>query len=720
VILGVLLVVVFSLQVLPRANGSPHQGFNLGQIEQQGNPPSIDVKIWVSIANRYQALELDIRNDLRVDISTMLGENMNEPYEIFAVIPFTLTEVTDLPVGANYTYGFWGYNPVGVLRLLIPANVTSSTVTLMGFTYGSSLLWRNVVEINVLNVTSSLMVPTSYQITMFPQTSKLLKVYSQFYPNLEYDDITVNGQREIIVPNIPTWSNVVVLYEPALWEPVVIVVMFITLLTLSLFPLLSRTFLKSYKEGKLLSIVNKTTRARALSFSSRIHFLKQSVSSFIHFVERAYRRVKSFESSDLMRMFILCALLMVSLSFIAGPDPRLKVYVMASTQENAGYLSGYIEEGGDAVAITSYDERTEFELMTDLGIFSAVIVGDFVPPNEGMVKRWIYPALDTVRQIIVVESYSYDVIQSEIERRYADKTIKVEDVDDLQSELDRIPRRQNALGLDVGLVLFITVSQIVGASSLILVFFGLAFLASRLIEVGTKPGTAGFAEAIMYSVLYFVFTEIVYTVCTVLLGIPLGLHTSSPKVTAIGFMGFGGGSRPRMLIGVLGFVFGSLVSMKKGLRLILGFFVLLDPLTGGKMFYEVVLLFAAPYGPLFEVSTAAWSYVRAFLTVIGTAFGGWVSPSYGISTGKMLYVVGSLPMILFSKLEKSTATAMIFVCAFCAAQGGIRVAEMTPLKTFASLVPGLVSGLIFATGLFMASFAEKALRKYISQKSILE
>jgi hypothetical protein len=201
VILGVLLVVVFSLQVLPRANGSPHQGFNLGQIEQQGNPPSIDVKIWVSIANRYQALELDIRNDLRVDISTTLGENMNEPYEIFAVIPFTLTEVTDLPVGANYTYGFWGYNPVGVLRLLIPANVTSSTVTLMGFTYGSSLLWRNVVEINVLNVTSSLMVPTSYQITMFPQTSKLLKVYSQFYPNLEYDDITVNGQREIIVPN---------------------------------------------------------------------------------------------------------------------------------------------------------------------------------------------------------------------------------------------------------------------------------------------------------------------------------------------------------------------------------------------------------------------------------------------------------------------------------------------------------------------------------------
>lgn len=705
-----MLVAVFSLQVLPRAKGIPQKGYELTEIMEQETSTSIDVKILISLSNRYKIFDFDIRNDIRVDLSTTLGENPDEPYVISAFIPFTLNKVTDLPKGANYTYGFWGYAQLGVLRLYMPANVTSSTVKLLGHKSGSSLLWRNVVEIQVLNVTSSLIVNKSYQIIMFPQTSKLLKVYSHFYPNLDYNEITVNGEREIIVPNARPWSPIVVLYQPDLWEFLVIVVMFITLLAISLFPL----FLKSYKLRNLLSIYNKI-------------ILKLSLSSFINLLIRIYRRVNRFDSSDLMRIYILCALLMFSLSFIAGPDPRLKVYVMASTRENAGHLSGLVEEGGDAFALTIYDERTEFKLLTDLGIFSAVIVGDYYPPYEGMVKKWIYPALDTVPHIILVESYTHDVFQSEIERRYADKTIIIEDITGLESVLNRITRRENALGLDVGIFLYMIVSRIIGVSSFILVFFGLAFLACRLIEVGRTPGVAGFAEAIMYSVLYFVFTEIVYTVCTVLLGMPLGLHTSSPKVTAIGFMGFGGGSRPRMFVGLLGFLFGSLLSMKKGLKLdriglmaflVLGFFILADPLTGGLIFYETVLLFAAPYGPLFEVSTAAWSYVREFLTVIGIAFGGWVSPSYGISTGKMLYIIGSLPICLFSKLERSTSTLMLFICAFSAAQGGIRVAEMTPLKTFASLVPGLVSGLIFVTILYMVSFGEKALRTYIAQKKV--
>jgi hypothetical protein len=410
---------------------------------------------------------------------------------------------------------------------------------------------------------------------------------------------------------------------------------------------------------------------------------------------------------------------------MGGPDPRLKVYVLASTQENAGQLRGFIEKDGDAIALTIYDEMTEFKLLTDLGLFSAVIVGDFVPPYEGWVRKWIYPALDIVPRIIVIERHALDVFKLELERRYPDKAIFVEDTEDLESVLPSISRRQNALGFDVSPFSFTVVSHVIGVSSFILVFLGVAFLASRVIEVGRKGGGTGFVEAIVYSIFYFVFTEIVYTVCTVLLGVPLGLHTSNPRVTAIGFMGFGGGSRPRMLAGFLGFLFGSFLSMKRGLKLdrigfiaflVLCFFIVTDPLTGGMVFYEFVSLFVTPTGPLFEASTVTNSYVRGFLGSIGMMFGGWISPVYGISTGKMLYAVGSISICLYSKLEKSTATVALFICAFCVAQGGIRVAEMTAFKTVASLVPGLVTGFIFAMALWLISFWEKVVRTNIAHR----
>lgn len=709
-------VLAFFLPFFPSARGTRQREYGLASAEndtlQQGSPTGIGVKVWISLSNRYGFFDLDIRNDVRVDLSANLKEKTDRPYVISVVIPFSLTEVTNLPEDAYYTYGFWGYPLMGILTIHMPGNVTSSTVKLWGHTSGSSVLWRNVAEVDFLNVTSSLMEVSSYQVVMVPPPSRLLRVYSRFYPDLDYDELTVDGQREIIVSGAHPMSPVVVLYEPDLWEPYAVVVMFMTPFVVFLVPYI----LKSDRVRRSLSVFSKTT-------------LQPGLSMFISILKRTYRRVRKLDSSDLMRLYVLCALLMLSLSFITGPDPRLKVYILASTQQNAAHLRNYVEEKGDAVALTVYDEMTEFKLLSDLGMFSTVVVGDFYPPTERLLKSFIYPGLDSAPQIIVVESYVFDVFLSEIERRYADKTVVVEDVSGLESVLSRVPRRANALGFDVSPALYTVVSRFVGSSSFILVFLGLAFLACRLIEVGRKPGVAGFAEAIMYSVLYFAFTEIVHTVCTVLLGTPLGLHTSSPKVTAIGFMGFGGGSRPRMLTGLLGFLFGSSLSMKKGLKLdrigfiaflVLGFFVLADPLTGGVVFYEIVLLFAAPHGPLFEAGSAAWSYIREFLGTIGSAFGGWVSPVYGISTGIILYVTGSLPICLFSKLERSTATLMLFVCAFCAAQGGIRVAEMTALKTVASLVPGLVSGLIFATVFCLISFGERGLRTYIRQRRVFE
>jgi hypothetical protein len=415
---------------------------------------------------------------------------------------------------------------------------------------------------------------------------------------------------------------------------------------------------------------------------------------------------------------------MISISFVAGPDPRPKVYVLVSTPENAGIISSFLEAEG-FVAITTFDEMTEIELLSNLGVFSAVVVGDFIIPTQSLVKKYVYPAFDQIPRILILNSYALSDFSDELNLRYEDKISNVINLEDLRPLFPMIKSRANALGLEVGLGTFAGVSALVGLGSLIMVFLGLSFLAAKLIETGKKPGISGFAEAIVYTFLYFAFTQAIYIACSVLLAMPLGLHTGSSKVTAIGFIGLGGGSRPRMLAGLAGFLYGAIVSLKRGPKLdktgivailIIGFIILVDPLTSGLIFYEFILLFMTDLGPVFEVSLAGWSYIRAFLYNIGGAFGGWVSQNYGISSGIMLYFTGAIPFCLFPRMKKSTGTVLLFFSAFCVAQGGIRIADMIALKTVASSIPGIVSGSLFA-GLFgFMSVVENVIRTKISRK----
>jgi len=206
---------------------------------------------------------------------------------------------------------------------------------------------------------------------------------------------------------------------------------------------------------------------------------------------------------------------------------------------------------------------------------------------------------------------------------------------------------------------------------------------------------------------------------------PLGLHTSrlEAKVTAVSLLGLGGGSRPRMFAGLAGFLFGALISLKEGLKLdkaglisllVAGFFIIVDPLTGGIIFHEFILLYTV--GPYFETAVATQSYVKTFLAEIGIALGGWASPTYGLSTGTILYCAGTIPVCLFAKLERSTATVLLFSCAFFAASGGVRVADMNPWSAVASLIPGVVAGFIFAGIFSLISLAETVIRTKIGKK----
>jgi hypothetical protein len=194
----------------------------------------IDVTTWVFLSNKFNAFDLNVRNNIRVDISVNLEQTPDEPYVISAIIPFSLTNVTDLPEGGSYSFGFWGYPPIGVLRLDIPANVTGSIARLWGYMSGSSFLWRNVCEIQISNVTSTLKEIPNYRINTVASTSKLVRVYSSINPDLDYDEVIVDGSMRVTISEAFPRTPVVVLYESPLREPGMIGVMCIVLVAVFL------------------------------------------------------------------------------------------------------------------------------------------------------------------------------------------------------------------------------------------------------------------------------------------------------------------------------------------------------------------------------------------------------------------------------------------------------------------------------------------------------
>lgn len=677
----------------------------------------LNIHIWVFLSGSYQLLDTDVRDEVIVNVTATLTDPPTVPYEIyFFNIPFSLEypipkENLD-PPDAYATYGFWGSPPTGFLMIRLPANTSYFSIKLEGHQYGKSVFWRNSAEMMPLNVNSSVTSATLYRLLLVPPpSSKILSVYSRAYPNLDYTEDNIEGHRCIVVT---TWVPFVVMYESETWEVCAFLVMFITILAIFVVPYALRS-------NKIRIAPSKWI----VMFSSRIQKLLHKP---ILLLKRLYQRLLKLDSSKLLTAYFLCSLLMISTSFVAGPDPRLKVYVFASNRETADSISDFVHSQG-GVTVTTLDELGDLRTLANVGVFSAAIIGNFLPPSESQANLKIYPALDNIPNIIIsnVTGWrAYEEFSSEIEKRYADKTTVVNDLTSFGAALRHVEKRENALGLDVSPNIYIGVSAFVGLCSFILVFLGLAFVASKLIEIGKKPGIRGFPEAIAYTVLYFVFTQIIYIACSVLLAMPLGLHTSrlEAKVTAVGLLGFGGGGRPRMFAGLAGFLFGAFISLKGGLKLdkaglisllVAGFFIIVDPLTSGIIFHEFILLYTV--GPYLETAVATQSYVKTFLGEIGVALGGWASPTYGLSTGTILYCAGIIPFYLFAKLERSTSTVLLFSCAFFAASGGVRIADMNPWSAVASLIPGIVAGFIFAALFSLISLAEKVIRTKIGRSS---
>jgi hypothetical protein len=498
------------------------------------------------------------------------------------------------------------------------------------------------------------------------------------------------------------------MYRPSLWEPLSIIVIVLSIALILVVPYITRKKILFQEKSK--------------KYTLRIKYFSLLITRMLNLITRANSR-KFFVA------FIISALLMISLGFVAGPDPRHKVYAISSP-ETTEIIDNILNRRLDNVQVISpQDTISEFGTLSNIGTFQAVIVSDYPDIGIPRLSRHVLDNLQLIPVIIMDKDVDKPFADA-IRARYEEKIIDIDSIQDLDSlEIrDQIIRfkRNNPVGLSVDIQTFKIVASIVGALSFVLVLLGVAFLVRRILEIGQKTTLLAFAEVIGFSVLVFLFCEAIYMSSSVLLNWPLSLHavtSGSREITAIGTLGFGGGSRPRLLFGILGALIGSYPFIRKSSRfswigfsafLITFFIIVLDPLTGGDIFYEFALLYTG--GPSFGIANESLFGIKDFLSSIGVLMGGWSSSVYGLSTGKELFFAGVIPLAFISRLNKSTSTFLLLASIFMFANGVVRVGEMTAFKTFASMMPGFIAGFVITLPFIALSSIEGILRRKFGRR----
>ena len=249
-------------------------------------------------------------------------------------------------------------------------------------------------------------------------------------------------------------------------------------------------------------------------------------------------------------------------------------------------------------------------------------------------------------------------------------TIVVDNPSELVDTLTRTGARQNVLGLSIAPSSYLVAAKFDGILSILVPFFALAFFAGSVIEMGAR-GFGGILELVVYSMMVYFLAEFAFIVSSMFLGTPVALHAAiSNKETAVGLLGpFGGGTRPREVSGLLGFVFGVFYKRKGSLsvdRTLLGIagaiaFLIVDPLNIATTFYELLLIISSNVG--IGASGPTYEFLRAIIGQGLNLFQSSLTSGYVASHGAAVFFVSAVPFILYSKVRKGTSTILLLFSA---------------------------------------------------------
>ncbi len=680
----------------------PH---NAAYIHAQQESPYFNVVYQVILGQHYSlfgTVDHTVNLQLTGHIIPFNASNL----KITVFYSFTLNGISGLPKGANFSasQGFYGINK---LVITFPEGVQDFNFIIRGSIGDPSIFYRNVADIPAVAVSANgpPYIPAPFGV-LIPQTTGM-QIYSVSpSPSSKSvsNQVLINGHLYYSI-EVPGNSRYVeVLYQQPYRDYFVFLYLAAFAAVVPLAVVLYRNF-RNYM-SKVKSFASARIRPIAIGNGLSKHTIKLNIG------------LRPFNAKKWLALFVLSAVLMIGFAFVFGPSPVPRAY-LASTPGTTPLISPYITAANwtylTPLQVTGTDK---FDTMSTLGAFDAVILADYPPTldTEGLTSSY---------HIIVLTQYMNSNDTLVLQHLYPSyQLIFLKNVSQLTKALLSIHHRANPLGIVTPESIYIPVVLFEGVMSFVIVFFALGFLSSAIIE-GSKKGFGGIAEAIAFSVLTFLFAQTVYIVTTVFLGIPVGLHAStSHDTTAVGMLGFGGGTRPRMLSGALGFLLGVLFTKEARSKLdFLGFFafvgaglfILIDPGNLGNLFSQLALVNLSGVPPL-GAGAQTYEGIRHIIGTFMQLFGDNATINYYSQHGAAAFYAGAIPFALFSRLGKSTATFLALFSAYVAGTGFVRISDMIPLKAMASVIPGVALGAVILLIFIAVGMLELLIRKQIVNK----
>lgn len=439
----------------------------------------------------------------------------------------------------------------------------------------------------------------------------------------------------------------------------------------------------------LIVLIAGLTGAMALALAWP-YLVKDRMRDFKESATRRLSRVMKRRSpKPLLSVFVLVSLLMILVPFVGGQSPTPKVF-LAATPATAKTIGPYIEQAGFSYVTPADITPAQFDSMSWLGSFYAVVVADYPPP--------INTGLGSATNIILMTDYLPSAYVTNARLSYQYVTIPVASPQGLPSALGNIPITVGLDAVRIGVPSNITKALISleGILSLILPFLAMATLCGYLLESGRR-GIGGLFRAGAYTIMIFVTVQVIFDSASVLMHVPVQLYGSfTPSLTAVGSLApLSSGTGVFVIAGTLGGLFG--VTYTEGLSL---------------KAERYGFLLTAALGLVYLLWVKEGVDSSLFVTSVMAGLGSGVSELYSASFGTTLFFLSITPLVLFPKLARTTSTILL---AFCIAGGGAAFLSVTELSndyaTVAAVIPGLALAVIIGAVFLGAGTAEAVIRK---------
>ncbi|MDA4126853.1 MAG: hypothetical protein OK452_06600 [Thaumarchaeota archaeon] len=610
------------------------------------------------------------------------------------------TEVRNLSPGRPNVTG-----PINTYALTLPAHITRFELSIQGTEGGFSFLWRYLVpapyvQIAGLPVTSQ--VPDQVAI---PSGTVLSHEYGPGGSVLALSYYLIGRSNGEALYSIP-YNVGVMEFQSNLFLPASIAITSVSLIVVALLAL------NFFEAGRRIVLPMRQWFDKLNLFVSK-HLSRLSP----RFKLRAVVQPRKF-----LALFVLCALVMAAGAAVGGPDPRIKALIISDPANAPGIANSLQQVAGNTQVTIPSQDPGDFAVMSSEGAFNVVVISNYPVAQLHEFTSFILPSLGNV-PIIIVDKSANANLSIAVMSLYPGQVYRVQNASSLSAtEMQTLSgpvisaHRTNELGLQLSVGGFQTLLAVEGVLSFVLVFLGWAYLGSLASEPTPRTDLSNLVRVVSAGVFVFIFSETVYIATSSLLALPLSLHavtSGAHDLTAVGVIGFGGGSTPRLAAGVLGVLVGLIVPTgsrisRNDFLLIAGVLLVLvaNPLTAGQFLYEGMLFFVGPYWTAVGTALSASLSVKGFLYGIGGVFGGNVSPVYLMSAGKILYFAGVVPLAFLPRMGKLTGALTALGVALLIGDGGVRVGEMTPTKTVIAVIPGVVAGFAIAAILLALAAAE--------------